>query len=293
MRRTILALATLSTALVAMPAQAAPVVLKPSSPWNVDFGEEKCRLTRVFGGAEDQHLLAFQQYWPGKDSGLTIAGPAFARFRSLQRTNVRFFAAQEPLRTTPFTGTVEQFGTGVIFSSIRIDDGEPAATNTIDVPTGGGIPQLDAAQGNQVQFIELAQGGREVRLETGPLGDAFKVLNQCTLDLLRDWGLDPDQHLTASSLPRWINQGALTRKITANYPSAGFSQGEQAIMRMRVIVSEQGMVESCTILKATATDRLESPACKVMQGARFEPARDASGQPFRSLYVTSITYQIG
>jgi hypothetical protein len=52
-------------------------------------------------------------------------------------------------------------------------------------------------------------------------------------------------------------------------------------------------VESCTILKATQTEQLESPACKVMQRAQFEPARDAAGQPFRSLYVTSIIYRAG
>lgn len=293
MRRTFLALAALSTALATAPAQAAKEVLTSNSGWNVDFGEDQCRLTRVFGTGENQHLLSFQQYWPSKDAGLTIAGPAFKRFLSLQRTNVQFFEGQEPLRTTPFTGRVELYGSGLIFSSIRIDSGEPTATNTIDEPTSGGIPQLDTAQGDQVQFVELRQGGREVRLETGPLGEAFKVLNRCTLDLLNDWGLDPDQHVAASSLPRWINQGALTRRIVANYPRDGLSRGEQAIMRMRVIVDAQGLVESCTILKATDTKRLDSPACNVMQDARFEPARDANGQPFRSLYVTSITYKIG
>jgi hypothetical protein len=61
MRAAVLALAALSTALAAMPAQAEPVVLKPSSPWNVDFGEDKCRLSRLFGEGENQHYLAFQQ----------------------------------------------------------------------------------------------------------------------------------------------------------------------------------------------------------------------------------------
>lgn len=289
MRCTLLALA----AMIAGPALAEPVVLKPDSPWNVDFAEDKCRLTRTFGDGANRHFLAFQQYWPAKDAGLTVAGPAFEKFRSLQRTDVRFFEAQQPLRTTPFTGTVGEYGRGVIYSSIRIAGGEPDAVNTPDEAVSGGIPQLDPAEGDRVAFVDLKQGGRAVRLETGPLGEAFKVLNQCTLDLLRDWGLDPEQHLTATSLPRWINQAALTRKIVADYPSSAYSQGEQAIMRMRVIVSEQGTVENCTILKATDTDRLESPACRVMQGARFEPARDAQGQPFRSLYVTSITYRIG
>jgi TonB family protein len=291
MRYAVLALAALATALTGTAAQAEPIVLKPSSSWNVDFGVEKCRLSRVFGGAENEHLLAFQQYWPGDETGLTIAGPAFKRFRSLERTAVRFFEAQEPLRTTPFTGTVDGFGTGVIFSTLKIDSGEPE-TNQIDEPSTGGLRQLDVVLGQKVQFVELRQGGRDVRLDTGSLGDALKVLNECSLDLLRDWGLDPERHLTAQNMPRWINQAALTRKIVANYPSAGLAQGEQAIMRMRVIVSAEGTVENCTILKSTSTTKLESPACEVMQRAQFEPARDALGEPFRSLYTTSITYRV-
>jgi len=291
MRHAVLALTALST-LVTTPALAEPEVLKPSSAWNVDYAEDKCRLLRTFGEGEERHLLAFQQYWPAREAGLTIAGPAFKRFRSLARTEVRFNETQEPLKTTPFTGTVEGFGTGVIFSTLRLDEGEPEKNKTGE--TGGpGMPQMDMALGKQVQFLELRQGGREVRLETGPLDAAFKVLNHCTLDLLRDWGLDAERHLTAQSKPRWINEEALVRKIAANYPSGALAQGEQAILRMRVIVSAEGTVESCTILKATKTTKLESPACEVMQRALFEPARDANGKPFRSLFATSITYRIG
>lgn len=292
MRCSVLALAALAAAVAISPAQAEPVVLKPGSPWNVDFGVDKCRLVRLFGTGDEQHMLAFQQYWPARDTGLTVAGPAFRRFRSLKRTSVKFFDAQEALRTTPFTGSVEGFGTGVIFSSINISAGEPE-TNEIDPPSEPGTPQLDAALGAQVQYLELRQGSRAVRLETGPLDEAFKVMNQCTLDLLRDWGLDAERHLTALTGPRWINQAALTRKIAADYPTGALAKGEQAIMRMRVIVGADGNVESCVILKATDTSRLESPACNVMQRAQFEPARDAAGQPLRSFYVTSITYKIG
>lgn len=275
-------------ALLAIPAQAEPVVLKPGSPWNVDFAQDKCRLTRLFGEGKDQHFLAFQQYGPAREAGLTVAGPAFKKFRSLDRTQVKFFAAQEPLVATPFTGTVDGFGTGVIFTTIRLDGRDAKAP---EGSPGPGIPQLDSAFGRQVQFLELKQGGREVRLETGGLEDAFKVLNQCTLDLLREWGLDAERHLTAISRPRWINQGGLVRRITANYPSEALAQGEQGIMRMRVIVAADGSVESCTMLKATETNRLESPACGVMKAAQFEPARDAAGQPLRSYYTTSITYR--
>lgn len=292
MRRNVLALAALATSLTPVPALSAdPVVLKPSSPWNVDFAADQCRLTRLFGEGENQHYLAFQQYSPGDRAGLTVAGPAFKRFRSLERTMVRFFDTQEPLRTEPFAGTVETYGTGVIYSSIGFDEDEPEP-NQPDIPTTSGLTQMDLALGKQMQFVELRQGGRQVRLDTGPLDAAFDVLNQCTLDLLREWGLDPERHLTAQNRPRWTNQQALVQRIIADYPDEAQRNGEQGIMRMRLIVSAEGAVESCTILKATKTRELESPACRVMQRAQFEPARDATGQPFRSYYATSITYRM-
>lgn len=64
-------------------------------------------------------------------------------------------------------------------------------------------------------------------------------------------------------------------------------------MRLRVIVNPQGRVEDCAIIKATETEKLELPACKVMEDATFEPALDAAGQPMRSFYATTITYVIG
>lgn len=292
MRRTALVLAALSSALAAVPTQAEPVVLKPSSPWNVDFAADQCRLTRLFGTGEDQHYLSFQQYWPGDRAGLTVAGPAFKKFRSLERTAVRFFEAQEPLKSTPFTGSVETFGTGVIFSSIALDEAD-AETDSGPEPLSGGVEQMDLALGKQVQFVELRQGSRDVRLDTGPLDEPFAVLNQCSVDLLREWGLDAERHLTALSRPRWINEESLVRRITADYPADALAKGEQAIMRMRLIISAEGTVESCTMLKATKTIELESRACKVMERAQFEPARDAAGQPFRSYYATSITYRLG
>ena len=64
-------------------------------------------------------------------------------------------------------------------------------------------------------------------------------------------------------------------------------------MRMRAIIDETGAVSECVIVNATVTERLESPACKSMKEAKFTPALDAQGKPFKSYYATSVTYQIG
>ncbi len=286
MRRTLLALAALSAA---VPAHAAPVVLTPSSPWNVDYADEKCRLVRTFGEGEDRHLLAFQQYWPARKFGMTVAGSGFDGFVSGARTDLRLFEGHEPIRSEPFAGKVETFGDAVIYSNLAFKQSEEATDQSAAT---GAVPLIDTAFAGQVRFLEFRQRSKQVRLETGSMDAAFEVLNQCTMDLLRQWGLDPEQHRTARSGPEWLNRDALVRRIVANYPREASAQGEQGIMQMRVIVAADGSVESCTMLKATNTTQLESPACEVMQRAKFEPARDAAGQPFRSFYATVITYVI-
>lgn len=288
MRRTLLTLATLSLGVAAVPAQAKVIEIAPSSPWNVDFGENKCRLARFFGEGEDRHLLFFEQYWPAENFGMTVAGSSFKRYRGGYRTDLKFFAAQEPIETEPFTGTVGEFGDGVIFSTLGLKKYEKPASEGEVVPVR--VPQLDKDSARQVEFVSLRQRGDEVRLLSGPLDEAFAVLDNCSLDLIGTWGLDVAQHRTATRLPRWTNKDVVVRRIVAVYPREALRAGEMGIMRMRVIVSAEGAVEDCTIIKATDTERLESPACKAMLGATFEPALDAAGKPMRSYHAESIVY---
>jgi TonB family protein len=290
MRAAVLALAALP-ALVAAPALAEPVVVQPSSPWNVDFAADKCRLARLFGEGENQHLVFFEQYWPGETFGLTVAGPAFERFRSRQRTDLSFSSAQKPMRGEPFKGTIGEYGDGMVYSTVSLteaDDDEDGDRDELVTQ----LPQLDLEAAATGEFVSLRQRGSEVRLLTGPLDEAFAVLNRCALDLIADWGLDLDKHRNAQRLPRWINPDKVVSKIVANYPRGALNDGEQGIMRMRVLVSEEGMVEDCVIISATSTDRLESPACKAMREARFEPALDAQGAPMRSYFAESVIYKI-
>lgn len=284
----------LPATLAAAPLQAKVVEIAPSSPWNLDFGETKCRLARVFGEGEDRHLLFFEQYWPGKYVGMTAAGPSFGRFASRARTHLNFAESDEPRQTEPFTGTVGEFGDAVIFSWIDVgaamrDDSEAAA----DASENRRLPLLDKDGAQQAEFVGLRQRGDEYRLMTGPLDKAFAALDGCALDLVSTWGLDPEAQRTATQMPLWTNRDGVVRRIVATYPLDAQQKGEQGIMRMRVIVSPDGKVEDCVILKATETDRLESPACRAMANARFEPALDASGQPMRSFYAESIVYQFG
>ncbi|MEM7665481.1 MAG: hypothetical protein AAF250_06450 [Pseudomonadota bacterium] len=157
--------------------------IAPSSQWSVDYGVTKCRLARIFGEGDNRHLLFIEQSQPGRTFGLTVAGPEVKRFRSLRTTKMHFFDGQEPKRTEPFKGEIEGYGDAVIYSSISLEKGdESASEDDSEITT---LPQLDPIFADQVEYVALRQSGRKVRLATGPLGEPFKVLNDCTQDMVR------------------------------------------------------------------------------------------------------------
>lgn len=292
MRVALSALALSALVLAAAPAQAEVIEIAPNGPWSVDFGETRCRLARFFGEGENRHLLFFEQYAPSAGFGMTAAGPAFRSFGDRMRTELRFNDKQTPRKTEPYAGKVAGYGDAVIYSSLSIA-GEVEGDEAANEVNAAGIPALDKTSARAVQFVSLRQRGDEVRLMTGPLDGAFAVLDSCALDLVGTWGLDVAAHRTATSLPRFLNREAVVRRIVAEYPRNAAAFGEQGIMRMRVTISAEGKVEDCAIIKATQADRLESPACRAMVLARFEPARDVAGQPMRSYFTESIIYQMG
>ena len=260
-------------------------VLQPISPWNIDFGASRCRLTRLFGNEDDQHLLFFEQGAPRPNFGVTFAGSEVRRFQDARHLEIGM-ERDEPVERQERIGIgdVAQVGPAIIVASYSIGRSDPSS-----VLRNAGI---DLEEAETIDRIVLKRGNRVLSFETGNMMPPFQAMNACTSDLLRDWGLDPDKHQSFVP-PKWTNQQTIVRRIQNVYPRSALVRGEQAIFRMRVIVEEDGSVSECFIENSTETDRLDSPACRTMERAQFDPALDAQGQPMRSFYATSITYAIG
>lgn len=259
--------------------------LEPVSPWNIDFGANRCRLTRVFGTEEDRHLLMLEQAAPNSEFGLTLAGSGISRFRTAATVDLGLERDEPMVSLDQFgKGEIADLGPALIFSTISID---PKAMADALRPVG---VNLDEAA--KVDRVVLRRGKAVLSFETGNMKDAIAALNNCTVDLLTQWGLDPEAHKNHVP-PMWANAAAVTRRIVAVYPSSALRAGEQAIFRMRVTVETDGSVSDCLIEESTIAKKLESPACKEMRNAKFAPARDGQGQPMRSFYATTIRYVIG
>lgn len=265
------------------------IILQPISPWNIDFGENRCRLTRVFGSSDDQHLLYFEQAAPGSNFGMTLAGSQVQPFTNVRRLYIGMERDETMrLRERFARGDVAGVGPAVILTSFGFGSRGPEGAPQDALRSAG----IDLAEAETADRIVLQRSGRVLSFETGNMMPPFQALNTCTKDLLRDWGLDPEQHSTYYP-PRWSNQRTLARRLQQQYPSEALRAGEQGIFRLRVIVEADGTVSDCHLEESTEMDRLESPACREMRRARFEPARDAEGNPMRSFYATTISYSIG
>ena len=268
------------------------LVLEPSSYWSVDFGDEKCRLARAFGEGEDRHLLFIEQGGPKSSFGFMAIGPAFERFRRPDRIEVQFGDFEPMTDHMPMLGNTEGVGASLIYSNMSFRVRPETEGDAEEERRKAPLPRLDVETANQIDSISVSYGKRKVVFNTGDLGEAVTVMNECALNFVEAWGLDRAAHETMSRLPRWTNEQSVGRRIASNYPSEALRNGESGILRLRVIVEPDGTVSKCVLNKATIAESLDPPACREMRRAEFEPALDKDGNPMRSFYITQIIYRL-
>jgi protein TonB len=88
-------------------------------------------------------------------------------------------------------------------------------------------------------------------------------------------------------------QGSWAARIQENYPSAALRKEIEGRVGVRVTVTPDGRVGSCSVSSSSGSGDLDSAACEGMQRyARFEPALDAAGNPTSGSFSTSIVYKI-
>ena len=88
-------------------------------------------------------------------------------------------------------------------------------------------------------------------------------------------------------------QGSWAARIQENYPSAALRKEIEGRVGVRVTVTPDGRVGSCSVSSSSGSGDLDSAACEGMQRyARFEPALDRDGNPTSGSFSTSIVYKI-
>lgn len=78
---------------------------------------------------------------------------------------------------------------------------------------------------------------------------------------------------------------------TDDYPSRAIREGAQGTASFRLEIAPNGTVQGCTITKSSGSDQLDAATCRYVQRrARFDPARDSSGNPVSGRYSSSVQW---
>ena len=282
-------------------ARADEVVLEPSSKWHLDYSVDKCRLVRTFGDGEQRTILLLDQHQPNDSFTWTLAGKPVASFATGRRFNAQFgpTLSSMTIEQSPsaFTGELEGYGKAVIvhghLGDVELKQREDKAERP--GPTPIGLPQLDTGPVQGVEWIELRRGeNNSLRLVTGSMQSTFAAMNQCMASLVKSWGLDVETQALRASGPAWTNVQQVARSIQRDYPSEALRRGQQARINVRIMIDESGKPTQCVRTDVTTADNFSDKPCQIiLRQAKFEPARDASGNGLKSYYTTDIVYTIG
>lgn len=272
-----------------VPANAKPVTLAPTSQWHVVYDDDTCRLARIFGADDTKVVLTFEQNSPISLLRPSISGqPVKPLSLSRQGITAAFGPAEKlvPVKSVlpGSTGLTKEplllFGP---FDLLNRDFGDHE-DSLVDWPS----PTAD--QIAKIKHFGVARGGHELVLETGPLTNALQVLGKCTSNLVKTWGLDPDQQATLAVRPQPLNRISSWLR-SSDYPWRPHSKGESASIQFRLMVDQTGAPTLCTIQSATRSPDFFDLTCKLlMKRARFAPARDAQGAPVASYYTNSVNW---
>jgi protein TonB len=83
----------------------------------------------------------------------------------------------------------------------------------------------------------------------------------------------------------WVN--------TDDYPSRAMREEEQGTTRFSVTVGTNGRVEGCQITGSSGHDDLDQAVCRLITSrARFNPAKDANGNPMTGTWSSSFQWKI-
>jgi hypothetical protein len=268
----------------------APLILKPASPWEMNYDDDTCALRRMFGDPGNQVFLELRRFSPDARFQISVMGERLSTRGDILQ--YRF----EPSDTWqdgdgPFRAKIGSDLDGYIFRGWIIPDPvEP------ELPSGKVDPNEDAVVADAFAKVTgfSVSGGftQEVTLKTGPLLAPHRAMQLCLDQMLTRWGIDPHAHktLTRKAVPK--DYLAFVRRIQAYYPAAMLVRRKSGVINIRLGISETGGVSECRIQLELSEPEFERGACLKLRGAHFEPALDKDGHAIASYWANTIVYLV-
>ena len=315
-------------AVLAAAAAKPATVLEPTSPWDVDYADNNCRLIRAFGDDKDRVRLVFEQVAPRLPMTVLLIG----KLRAQEDDNVLGFESLAGVQISAGQG-LDAVGSSerIVFWPRRLGRGrwglipealashmrktDPvAAEESPSVPShleGTGVKWNDhrwdvqareqwlaedaafSQRADEVTAVVLNPGRfGSITLHTGGLAKPLQALEKCAFDSLKDWGIDPavDSTIATSSHPVADAQSLFSAQ---DYPQAALRSFKQDNLEVWLNIDAQGQIANCRVISDFASPEINDAICgMIRRKERFVPARTKDGTPVPDFYIQSFVFKI-
>lgn len=131
-----------------------------------------------------------------------------------------------------------------------------------------------------------------VRVPIHILPALVAALRECEDKTMSEWGIDPTAWRSLKSRPFPLAH-IRDRFSDLDYPREALAANVEADAIVRLDVAPDGTVSACRTLNRGLMAGFQTAACKVLKGARFQPATDSQGKSVTAPIVYDVRFRIG
>lgn len=274
-----------------------PLRFQPTSPWNVHYADDSCRLMREFGDGKSRVVLVLDLFEPGNYLRAMLVGEGLEKngLTRFEKASLRFAPNEEPHDVTLVGGNSGESPVLFVQDSIRVVSLTAAQQATAESLTTRKYvpfdPPSDPAREAAVSSLELKfSRSRALMLLTGPMDKPLAALQKCAWSTVATWGLNAEEQKGLSRKPVGVSLPWLRSE---DYPTQLLNRGDQGMLRVRLMIDASGKPTSCHIQQSTRPQEFDNTVCRLlMKRARFEPALNAKGAAVPSFWSQTIYFLI-
>ncbi|MGX7893885.1 hypothetical protein [Tsuneonella sp. HG222] len=276
-------------------ARAEETALQPSSPWVVDYADERCSLLRTFGENDEAVRLQIDSYGRILHLHFLVSGNPIK-------------PARPDARTFTYKLPPHDYRWEDVPMLVGVSDGVPAIAFDIYASPPEAVAALNAGRDaasaaeelafwqatypfrHQIEAVELRlHWSRIVTLETGSMKAPFAALEGCVSDLQRSWGLEPEVQNSLTRLARV--KATKDGSVKFQYPGKMLRKGLSEFVPVRLMIDATGRATDCIVQIEQVDPAFRDAVCKGMM-TDYEPALDSKGTPVASVLFSTIQFNI-
>jgi TonB family protein len=246
-------------------------ILKPSSPWQVNYEANDCQLYREFGVGENKLTLRMAVGSSNTNQDFMIIGTSIPEKLEYEELQVSLNSNTTFEKISVLTYNLKDRPERVL----RWFDSDVITLKKI------GSPQIFRIKDSKDFLIQLNLGNLDAALST---------IQTCQDSLLERWGLDAKifREVTRQPIPKG-NIGSWTN--AADYPQSAFKNNISGDVAFALMIDQKGQPTGCKVTVSSGNKQLDDTTCStVLKRARFSPALNSANEAVPSFFISRVRW---